>query len=130
VKPILIMLFAACWLSAAQAQDHRHVAPLAGGGVMFENDAVQVVRITIAPHQRTPMHDVTPRVVIWLGEAHFIDHFPNGESTEERRHAGEAEWVPARRHSGENLGDTPMEFIAVIMKERGGASVPADGRRE
>jgi hypothetical protein len=26
------------------------------------------------------------------------------------------EWPPARRHSGENLSDRPMEFIAVVLK--------------
>jgi hypothetical protein len=28
------------------------------------------------------------------------------------RKAGNAEWVSARRHAGENLSDRPMDFIA------------------
>jgi hypothetical protein len=36
--------------------------------------------------------------------------------SEEMRKAGNAEWVSARRHAGENLSDKPMDFIAVIVK--------------
>jgi len=62
------------------------------------------------------MHEVTARVVVWLGDAHFVDHYADGKVVDETRKAGDAEWVPARRHSGENLSDRPMEFIAIVLK--------------
>jgi oxalate decarboxylase/phosphoglucose isomerase-like protein (cupin superfamily) len=65
------------------------------------------------------MHDVTPRVIVWLKDAHFVDSFPDGTSREEVRKSGDAEWVPARRHAGENVADAPMEFIAVVLKPAG-----------
>jgi len=120
MKTILAALFAICGLTPGLAQDHRDVAAEFVGRLVFENEAVAVVRFAIAPHQRTPMHDLTARVVVWLSDAHFVDRLPNGDSREEQRRAGDVEWVPARRHAGENLADTPMEFIAVVPKERHG----------
>jgi hypothetical protein len=83
---------------------------------VIENDYVQVLRLSIPAHARTPMHDVTARVVVWLSDAHFVDRYADGKVIDETRKAGDAEWVPARRHSGENLSDRPMEFIAVVLK--------------
>jgi len=120
MKTILAALFAVCGLTPALAQDQHEVAAGFAGRLVFENEAVAVVRFAIAPHQRTPMHDLTARVVVWLSDAHFVDRLPNGDSREEQRRAGDVEWVPARRHAGENLADTPMEFIAVVPKERHG----------
>ena len=125
MKTILAVLFAVCGLTPGLAQDHQDEAAGFAGRLVFENEAVAVVRFTIAPHQRTPMHDLTARVVVWLSDAHFVDRLPNGDSREEQRRAGDVEWVPARRHAGENLADTPMEFIAVVPKERhGGGGAP------
>src|SRR5262245_54808068 len=56
---------------------HQQAAPPAGPAdakVEFENDAVVVVRIRMAPHERTPMHDIAPaRLVVWLTEVHLRD---------------------------------------------------------
>ena len=72
------------------------------------------------------MHDISPRVIVWLADAHFVDHFADGTTKEETRKAGDVEWVPARRHAGENLSDSPMEFIAVLVKTApGGEHRPA-----
>ena len=75
-----------------------------------------MLRIHIALHEKTMMHDVTPRVVVWLADARFVDTFPDGTTREEVRKAGDVEWVAARRHAGENVGETPMEFIAIVPK--------------
>src|SRR5262249_40180694 len=120
MKTILAALFALCGLTPALAQDPDDLAPEFAGPLVFENEAVAVVRIAIAPHRRTPMHALPARVVVWLSDAHFVDRLPKGDSGEEQRRPGDVEWVPARRHAGENLADTPMEFIAVVPKERRG----------
>jgi hypothetical protein len=62
------------------------------------------------------MHELTPRLVIWLTDAHLRDTKPDGTVTDYRRTAGATEWVPAQRHAGENLSDTPIEFLAVLPK--------------
>src|SRR5262249_20682346 len=116
MKATLSVMLAACCSAVALAQDHAP-APLAvDAKVVVDNAFVQVLRMSIPAHFKTPMHEVTPRVVVWLSEAHFVDYFMDGNAQEERRRAGDVEWVSARRHAGENLSDKPMEFVAVVFK--------------
>jgi quercetin dioxygenase-like cupin family protein len=84
----------------------------------FENESVQVVRITIGPHAKLPMHDLTARVVVPLTDQDLRLTFPNRETREEHGKAGQTMWVSAQRHAGENLTDQPIEFIAVIPKSK------------
>ena len=90
----------------------------------FDNAAMLVLRIRMAPHEKTAMHELTARLVIWLTDAHLRDTKPDGTVTDYRRAAGSTEWVPARRHAGENLSDTPIEFLAVVPKNGTGAGEP------
>jgi hypothetical protein len=86
--------------------------------VELDNPALTVLRIRLAPHEKTPMHDLTPRLVVWLSDADIRDTFADGHSDEMRRIAGTVDWVPAERHAGENLSDRPVEFLAVVPKTR------------
>jgi hypothetical protein len=91
-----------------------------GGGpamsLEFENESVRAFRIRIAPHEHIPMHDVTPRLVVWLTSARLRDSLATGRIENENHKAGEVTWVPAQRHSGLNLSGVPIEFIAVEPK--------------
>jgi quercetin dioxygenase-like cupin family protein len=80
---------------------------------------VTVLRILIPPHAIVPEHDVSPRVVVWLTDAHLRLTFPDGAVREERYHAGQTSWVTPERHTGENLEAQPIEFIAIIPKSDG-----------
>jgi quercetin dioxygenase-like cupin family protein len=80
----------------------------------FANSAVVVLRIRIPPHASIPQHDVSPRVVVWLTDAHLKLTFPDGTTREENHRAGQTSWVTPAQHAGENLGDQAIEFIAVI----------------
>ena len=110
---------------AASAQELSDGGP-AHLKLEFENDAVRVLRILIGPHERIPMHDVSPRVVIWLTDVHLRDTFPDGKTRQEDRQAGEITWVSREKHAGENLSDKPIEFIAVVLK----AAEPSFGTKE
>jgi beta-alanine degradation protein BauB len=90
--------------------------------VEFQNDAVSVLRIRMEAHEKTPMHDVSPRLVAWLTDAMLRETSPEGKVSEERYRAGQTIWVPARRHAGENLSDHPIEFLAIVPKESPEAS--------
>jgi quercetin dioxygenase-like cupin family protein len=112
-------------ISAASAQERAghsssestgHNGP-AGAEFVLDNEQVSVVRIRMAPHEKTPIHELTARVVVWLTDAHLRDTLASGEVHDERARAGEVEWVPAQRHQGENLGDESVAFIAVIPKQ-------------
>ncbi len=84
--------------------------------VEFENDRVRVVRYHFDPHAKVPMHDGPDLVAVWLTNARLKLTLPDGTSTTEIHKAGETEWAPAGRHAGENLTDTPLEFISVQLK--------------
>jgi len=87
------------------------------GKIEFENSQVTVVRIHMAPHERTPMHDIpTPRLVIWLTDAHLKDTGADGSVSEYSRPAGSSDWITPRRHMGENMSDQDLDFLAVIPK--------------
>lgn len=86
--------------------------------IEFENESILVLRIRLDPHEKTPTHQVTPRLVVWLSDAHLRDTFADGKTIELRRNAGATEWVPAQNHSGENLSNQPIEFVAIVPKER------------
>ena len=90
----------------------------------FDNAAMLVLRIRLAPHEKIAMHELSARLVIWLTDAHLRDTKPDGTVTDYRRAAGSTEWVPAQRHAGENLSDTPIEFLAVVPKTVGAAGEP------
>ncbi len=77
--------------------------------------------IRMAAHEKTPMHELSARLVIWLTDAHLRDTKPDGTVTDYRRAAGSTEWVPAQRHAGENLSAAPIEFLAVVPKTGAGA---------
>jgi quercetin dioxygenase-like cupin family protein len=94
----------------------------AGAKVEFENQAVVVVRVRMAPHEKTPMHDITrARLVVWLTDVHLRDTHPDGSTNETHRRAGDIDWVPVQRHAGENLAHEPLEFLAIVPKADGTA---------
>jgi hypothetical protein len=135
IGALLVMGTAAAAL--AEEPTPSHVAPCADNcaasvdaRLVTENDYVQVLRLSIPAYARTPMHDVTARVVVWLSDAHFVDRYADGKVIDETRKAGDAEWVPGRRHSGENLSDRPMEFIAVVLKGAASGERPMPHARD
>ena len=133
MKTMLTATLVACCTTIALAQEHTRsqtmthaaTAPV-DAKLVTENELVQVFRMSVPARTQTPMHDISPRVIVWLSDAHFVDHFGDGTTKEETRKAGDVEWVPARRHAGENLSDKPMEFIAVVVRAASvGAHAPA-----
>ena len=88
--------------------------------VEFENESIVVVRIRMAPHEKTPMHDIaSARLVVWLTDAYLRDTHPDGRSDDIRRRVGDIDWVPVQRHAGENLAPEPLEFLAIVPKPAG-----------
>jgi quercetin dioxygenase-like cupin family protein len=88
--------------------------------VEFENDSIVVVRIRMAPGEKTPMHDITSaRLVVWLTDVHLRDTHADGSTDDIRRRAGDIDWTPVQRHAGENLAHEPLEFLAIVPKRSG-----------
>jgi quercetin dioxygenase-like cupin family protein len=92
-------------------------AGLANAVVEFENESIVVVRIRMAPGEKTPMHDIkSARLVVWLTDTHLRDTHADGSTDDIRRRAGDIDWVPVQRHAGENLAHEPLEFLAIVPK--------------
>jgi hypothetical protein len=80
-------------------------------------ESIVVVRIRMAPHEKTSMHDIpSARLVVWLTDAYLRDTHPDGRSDDIRRRVGDIDWVPIQRHAGENLAHEPLEFLAIVPK--------------
>jgi hypothetical protein len=87
------------------------------GNIEFENETIAVVRMHMAPHEKTPMHDIaSARLVIWLTDARLRDTGVDGRVSEYNRPAGSIDWIAPRRHMGENLSDHGLDFLAIIPK--------------
>jgi quercetin dioxygenase-like cupin family protein len=108
---------------AHSTPSHGAAIPPAGPAnavVEFENDSIVVVRIRMAPREKTPMHDITSaRLVVWLTDVHLRDTHADGSTDDIRRRAGDIDWVPVQRHAGENLAHEPLEFLAIVPKRSG-----------
>jgi hypothetical protein len=118
VNRIVRKAFAILASTGALAAAHANAQPMPElGKIEFENDQLTVVRMHMAPHERTPMHDIpSARLVIWLTDAHLKDTGADGSVSEYKRLAGSSDWVTPRRHVGENLSNQDLDFLAVIPK--------------
>jgi hypothetical protein len=113
------------WLTSSAAPSLAQTPEF--GRVEFENEAITVVRMHMAPHEKTPMHDIaSARLMIWLTDVRLRDTGPDGRATEYDRPAGSIDWVTPRRHMGENLSDHGLDFLAIIPKAAA-ASSPHQG---
>ena len=95
---------------------HASVAGPAQINAEIDNGAMTVLRLRLAAREKTPMHDVSARLVVWLTDAHLRDTAEDGTTTDYHRTAGTVDWISARRHAGENLSDKPVEFLAIVPK--------------
>ncbi|HEX9076995.1 MAG TPA: cytoplasmic protein [Anaerolineae bacterium] len=84
--------------------------------VEFENEQIRVVRFRFGPHSKIPMHDAPDVVTVALTPGHLRLTFPDGAIQDLNYRSGQTDWAPAQRHAGENMGDAPLEFIAVQLK--------------
>ena len=82
---------------------------------LWENEHVRVLEYTDVPGDITTPHDHPNSVMVTLSE--FSRRLSAGERTfDTSLPAGQAVWIPAQRHSGENTGTTPTHTILVELK--------------
>src|SRR5258708_9063170 len=67
---------------AYSTPSHGAAIPQAGpvnAVVEFENESIVVVRVRMAPREKTPMHDIaSARLELWLTHVYFRDIHPDG----------------------------------------------------
>lgn len=85
---------------------------------LWENDQVRVLDYTDQPGDRTTPHDHPNSVMVTLTD--FSRRLSAGERTFDTvLTAGQAVWIPAQRHAGENTGSTPTHTILIELKGDG-----------
>jgi hypothetical protein len=93
--------------------------------VVFENDQVRVLEYRDLPGDRTSPHEHPDSVMYTLSSfrrrLHRADERLDVELT-----AGTTGWLPAQRHSGENIGDTETHAIFVELKAGSAGTGTAD----
>jgi hypothetical protein len=92
--------------------------------VIFENERVRVLEYRDEPGDRTHVHRHPDSVMVTLSA--FRRRVMAGDrSVEVALPVGEARWVGAQEHAGENIGDSMSHSIFIELKEPRPASVPA-----
>jgi hypothetical protein len=93
--------------------------------VLFENDRVRVLEYHDHPRHRTTVHGHPDSVMVTLSS--FRRRLGVGSrEVEVELPAGEARWLDAQQHYGENIGDTDTRAIFVELKDS--RATPATGR--
>ncbi len=86
--------------------------------VVFENERVRVLEYRDQPGAQTTPHEHPDSVMYTLSS--FRRRLITGDGHRDvELHAGTTGWLPAQRHSGHNIGDTPPHAIFVELKEAG-----------
>ncbi len=85
--------------------------------IEFENDQVRVLRVTIGPHESTPLHQhAVNRVVTYLTNQDFRVTSQDGKVEQTKHSAGEVSWGGPATHKEENLSDKPFEVVVTELK--------------
>jgi quercetin dioxygenase-like cupin family protein len=83
--------------------------------LLWENDFVRVLEYTDEPGTRTTAHEHPNSVMVTLSS--FRRRLSaGGREFETELPFGAAVWLPAQRHFGENIGDTPTHTVLVELK--------------
>jgi quercetin dioxygenase-like cupin family protein len=92
--------------------------------VELENDQVRVLRWTIAPHEKSVMHEHPANVVVFLTDADIKFTFPDGKTAERHAKAGQVISGAPVKHAAENIGDKPIELVQIELKTKPAGPVP------
>lgn len=115
---VALMLCAAA--SPALAQDAVKVAPKTYT-VVFENDQVRVLRATLNPGDKVPMHDHPNHVIVPLDTVTTRFGLPDGKSVDAAMKTGEPIWSDATKHAPESTSKQTARVIIIELKGKGGA---------
>jgi quercetin dioxygenase-like cupin family protein len=86
--------------------------------VVLDNDDVRVLRYHDQPGAKTQPHHHPAFVMYALAPFRRQLTFPDGTTRVREFKAGEAAWMPAQSHVGENIGSTPTEALLIELKPR------------
>jgi quercetin dioxygenase-like cupin family protein len=88
--------------------------------LLFENDEVRVLTVTIPPGAREPFHAHRYASVIYdENPSHLVEYMMDGTKVDRGvRTKGGARWLPiGPPHALENVGATPLRIVRVELKK-------------
>jgi beta-alanine degradation protein BauB len=88
--------------------------------VVFENEYVRAIALTVGPHEKLKMHKhpATGAVVVLLTDQDMRQYHADGTTRESHFKAGTVRWAPPDvAHQDENLSDRPFRLIRVEIKQ-------------
>ena len=85
--------------------------------VLLENDNVRVLKVSIKPGGKVPMHSHTHNVAYYLSDAKVKITMPDGKTAERELKAGTSSWSEAVTHAVENVGSTELQEIQIELKK-------------
>ena len=84
--------------------------------VLFENDAVRVLKISYAPGGKSTMHYHPDSIVVPLSASNVRFHLPDGKSEDASLPSESATYTPAGTHTPENIGKTVIDAVLIEFK--------------
>jgi quercetin dioxygenase-like cupin family protein len=95
------------------------LAPAQSGRTEIDNDQVKVLKVTVEPHQKTPLHQhAVNRVMIYLQAGRQTLDYQDGKKVLLNWKAGEVKWSPAGgMHIAELTSDKPVTIVEVELKK-------------
>ena len=112
--PMLASVIGLALASPAAAQDPLKTNPDVYH-LVFENETVRILHVTVKEGAKTTMHEHPDNVVVSLSDSKVKFTGADGKSEEAALQADQAMWSPAGKHSGENIGP-PVEVLLVELK--------------
>jgi len=84
--------------------------------VVFENDHVRLMKVSLPVGESQPMHQGANRLVYALSSYQIAYASDQTDTVRTSFEAGEAHWHGADEHAVENVGTSPAEFLVFAFK--------------
>lgn len=108
----------------ARAQDPAKVAP-DNYKVAFENDNVRVCNVTVPAGGKVAMHSHPDHVAYAINGGKIKFTYADGKSKDVEMKTGEAMFIKAEAHSGENIGKDEIKLVVFELKKPAGSAAKA-----
>lgn len=121
----------ACWFSVfafgfagvalCHAQDPVKIAP-DNYKVTLDNENVRVCNVTVKPGGKVASHSHPDHVVYAISGGKMKFTYPDGKSKDIEIKSGEALFIKAETHQGENTGSTELKMVVFELKKPAGST--------
>jgi len=82
----------------------------------LENEKVRVLRVTLGPDERVPMHDAAAATMVCLTDCHVRFMPPSGRVEDVHLEAGQTRWIWDEIRSEKNLSTHKLEMLLIEVK--------------